>query len=157
MEYRLPYQITALDYWKMIMRSIYQSFAGMVNVIFTLSMILVTYSFWEQVGPGLKFGLIILISLFTIIQPTAIYIRSKRMIDTIPDETEILINNEGIRVESNDDISEHRWKTVNKIITTRSMCVVNIGSNNGIVLSYKSMGSKKDEIVQFIQRCVENK
>ncbi|NCC78298.1 MAG: YcxB family protein, partial [Clostridia bacterium] len=77
MKFLFNYETKASDLWQLSMYGIYKSMVGLVNVIFTAAMVLLTAKYWSEVNWYLKGLLILGLSLFTVIQPLLIYRRAK--------------------------------------------------------------------------------
>jgi len=100
MKYKFTYQTTAFDLWQLSMYSTYGSMVGGCNIIFTVAMLLVTTKFWGDVNIFMKILLLIVICLFTVIQPAVVYMRAKKQVRAVPHDMEIGFDDNGIHVKT---------------------------------------------------------
>lgn len=150
MSYRIPYEIEAKDFWKLTLNGMYKSMVGVINVIFIFAMIGLIVAFWNQVSIFIRIMLLFGLSLFTIIQPLSIYIKSKKITEQIPDDAELVLDKTAVYVEMNNQVSEFKWKNIKGIIEKPHLCILRTSTNQGIFLKYENMGNKKEEILNFI-------
>lgn len=150
MKYKFTYQITAFDLWKLTMYGIYGSIIGVCNIIFTVAMLLLTAKFWGDVITIMKIFFIMVIGLFTVIQPTVVYLRAKRQVAAIPHDFEIGFDDNGIYVKIANQNSELKWNTINGISKTPSMIVIHTTTQHGYILTNKVLGKQKEDFYNYV-------
>jgi len=89
MEFQFSFKNKASDLWQLSMFGIYKSMIGLINVIFTAAMILLTIKYWSEMNWYLRLLLILGLSLFTVIQPLVIYRRAMRQVSGMQKDMEI--------------------------------------------------------------------
>ena len=112
MEYRFKCDVKAGDLWKMAMARTYRSLIGLVNVIFTVAMILLTIRFWPTASDLLRVLMVFGCILFPVIQPLAIYGNSVKQLEDLPKDLELLFNDGGVTVFACDKSESLAWKRI---------------------------------------------
>lgn len=150
MKYKFTYQITAFDLWKLSMYGIYGSIIGVCNIIFTVAMILLTAKFWVDVNNFIKILFIMAISLFTVIQPATVYMRSKKQVAAIPHGMEIGFDDNGVYVKTKNQNSELKWNTIKGILKKPSMIIIYTITKHGYILTNKVLGKQKEDFYSYV-------
>lgn len=150
MKYKFNYRPSALDLWKLSMYGIYSSMAGTVNIIFTISMVLLAGRFWGDVSGLLKTILIFGIFLFPIIQPVSIYLRAKKEIGMIPSDIEIGFDDKGIHIRSSKNKSDLKWSKVKRVIKKPGMIIILLITNQGYIITNEILGDKREEFYKYL-------
>ena len=76
MEYKFNCDVKASDLWKMSMVRTYRSFLGVINIVFTVSMIAMTVKLWPGSEDFFRVMEILCCLIFPVFQPLAIWGRS---------------------------------------------------------------------------------
>jgi hypothetical protein len=150
MEYRFKCDVKALDLWKMAMTRTYKSIVGLVNVIFTIAMILLTIRFWAETSDLFRVLMVLGCILFPIIQPLAIYGNSVKQLENLPRDMELLFNEGGVRVFVGDKSELLRWNRIKNAIRRNNMIVVMSDDSHGYMLTNRVLGDQKEEFYQYI-------
>ena len=150
MKYKFNYQTSAFDLWQLSMFGIYGSIIGVCNIIFTVAILLLATKFWEDVSSFIKILLIISISLFTVIQPIAVYIRAKRQIATVPQDMEIGFDDNGIHIKTSNQNSDLKWSTIKGVIKKPSMIIIFTTMKHGFIITNKMLGKQKETFYDYI-------
>ncbi len=156
MKYKFNYKTTAFDLWQLSMYSTYASIVGGCNIIFTVAMLLVSIKFWGEVNSYIKILFIIIISLFTVIQPAAIYIRAKRQVGAVSHDIEIGFDDNGIHVKTQNKSSDLKWNTIKGISKKTSMIVIFSTTKHGFVLTNKVLGKQKKAFYEYVVSRLKN-
>lgn len=149
MKFKFHYQTEATDIWKLSMYGIYSSMLGMVNIIFTAAMFLLTVKFWSSENIFIKILLIIAASLFTVVQPLAIYMRAKRQTETFPQDMEIGFDDKGIHVITSAGNSDLKWSMIRGVTQKNSMIIIYTTDKHGFVLTNKTLGKQKEDFYKY--------
>ncbi|WP_291635330.1 YcxB family protein [Clostridium sp.] len=150
MKYKFTYQTTAFDLWQLSMYSIYSSIVGVCNIIFTVAMFLLSIRFWGDVNSFIKIGLILVICLFTVIQPAVVYRRARRQLRAVPHDMEIGFDDNGIHVKTENQSSDLKWNTIKGVSKKPSMIVVFSTTKHGFVLTNKVLGKQKKAFYNYV-------
>ncbi len=148
--YKFTYQTTAFDIWQLSMYSTYGSMVGVCNIIFTVAMLLLSIKFWVDVNSFIKIFLIILICLFTVIQPAVVYMRAKIQVRAIADDMEIGFDDNGIHVKTENESSDLKWNTIKGVSKKPSMIVIFSTTKHGFVLTNKVLGKQKKVFYNYV-------
>ena len=150
MEYRFKCDVKASDLWKMAMTRTYKSLVGLVNVIFTVAMILLTIRFWATASALLRVLMVFGCILFPIIQPLAIFGNSVKQLENLPKDMELCFNEGGVRVFVGDKSELLRWNKIRNAIRRSNMIVVMSDDSHGYMLTNRTLGDQKEEFYQYI-------
>lgn len=156
MEFRFESKISTRDIWKLSMNNIYHSIVGVYNAILAVAIILLTVKFWNDVGAFLKGALLLCSILFPVLQPLLIYRRAAKQVASLPKDMVIEINETGLHVTADNQISHISWNRVKKVILERGMIILAIESGKGYMLTDRSLGTQKEALVSFLQTKIQN-
>lgn len=148
--YKFTYKTTAFDIWQLSMYGTYGSPIGVVNIIFTIAMLLLTGKFWVNAGIFIKILLIFGICLFTVIQPLAIYRRAKKQIPETSEEVEISFDDYGLHIKTGGKGSKLKWNTIQGVSKKPTMIIIFAAHKNGFVLTNKVLGKQKQAFYDYL-------
>lgn len=150
MEYRFKCDVTAKDLWMMAMKRTYKSIVGLVNVIFTIAMILLTIKFWQNVSDFIRTLLVLGCILFPVIQPLAVYGNSVKQLEEMPKDMELVFNDTGVRVFVGEKSELIRWNRIKNAIKRSSMIVIMSDDSHGYMLTNRVLGGQKEEFYEYL-------
>ena len=150
MEYRFKCDVRAKDLWKMAMTRTYKSLIGLVNVIFTIAMILLTIRFWAGASDLVRILLVLGCILFPVLQPLAIYGNSAKQLEEMPRDMELVFNDTGVRVFVGEKSELLRWNRIKNAIKRSSMIVVMSDDSHGYMLTNRTLGDQKEEFFDYL-------
>ena len=134
----------------MAMVRTYRSPLGVVNIVFTVAMVLLTLRFWGQAPDMLRVLMIIGVILFPVIQPLAIYGKSVKQLEDMPRDMELSFDDSGVHVSTGGRREDISWKKIKNAIRRRDMIVVMSDDSHGYMLTNRVMGNDKDEFYSFL-------
>jgi hypothetical protein len=149
MKYKFIYKNTPFDFWQLSLYFMYGSIVGLCNVIFTLSMILLSIKIWDNVNPFVRILLLFACCLFPIIQPLGIYLRARKQAASSK-EIEIGFDDAGIHVKSGNEVSTLKWKSIKRVSRKPNIIVIYSTTTHGFLLTNKTLGSKREEFYNYI-------
>lgn len=150
MDFQFSFKNKASDLWQLSMYGIYKSMIGLVNVIFTAAMILLTVKYWTEMNWYLRALLILGLSLFTVIQPLLIYRRAKKQVSGMQKDMEISFDELGVHVKSGTEKSTIRWKKVKGITKHQTMLIIYSSATRGYILNNKVLGKNRDALYAYV-------
>ena len=156
MEYRFKCDVKAWDLWKMAMARTYRSLIGLVNVIFTVAMILLTVRFWPTASDLIRVLMVLGCILFPVIQPLAVYGNSVKQLEDLPKDMELLFNDGGVRVFVGEKSELLRWNRIKNAIKRSNMVVVMSDDSHGYMLTNRVLGDQKEEFYEYICKKIRN-
>ena len=152
MEFNFHYKVKPGNLLILGLTNIYRSMMGLVNIIFTLSMVLLAYRFWSGTGLGIKILIITGILLFPLLQPLFIYLRSMRIVSQMPDNLEMTINNEGIKISSENSSSHVNYTDLKSVTRIRGILILYTRSRQGFILNKQTLDDKGDKLYDFLSK-----
>lgn len=150
MHFEYKCDVKASDLWRMAMVRTYKSPLGIVNIVFTVAMIVLAMRFWGQMPDMLRILVVIGILLFPVIQPLAIYGRSVKQLEDLPKDMELAFDDSGVHVSTGGKSEDISWKRIKNAIKRRDMIVVMSDDSHGYMLTNRVMGNDKDEFYSFL-------
>lgn len=150
MKYKFNYQASALDLWKLSMCGTYGSIVGASNIIFTAAMLLLAGRFCREANILMKILLVIGISLFTIIQPAAVYMRAKRQIATVPKDMELGFDDNGIHAITSKQNLDLKWSSIKGITRKTSMIIILTTNKHGFIIKNDMLGNEKEDFYKYV-------
>ncbi len=150
MEYKYMCDVKASDLWKMAMVRTYKSAIGIVNIVFTVAMILLILRLWNTAPDILRILMIFGCLLFPVIQPLATYGMCVKQLENLPKDMELTFNDAGVHVRTGDKSQDIRWKRVANAIKRSSMIVVMSDDSHGYMLTNRVLGDQKEEFYNYL-------
>ncbi|MCR5403001.1 MAG: YcxB family protein [Butyrivibrio sp.] len=150
MEYKYLCDVRPKDLFLMAMTRTYKSMVGVVNIIFTVAMILLTARFWKTAPDFLLILMIIGCILFPVLQPIGIYLRSIKQLEDMPRDMELVFNDSGVRVNTGGKSELIRWKRITNAIKRKDMIVVMSDDSHGYMITNRELGSEKEEFYEYL-------
>ena len=152
MESKFKYKsdVKASDMWLMAMRSTYKSPTGIVNIIFTVAMILLTLRFWGAASEIIRSLMVFGCILFPVLQPLAIYGNSVKQLEEMPKDMELVFNDTGVRVLVGEKSELLRWNKIKNAIKRSGMIVIMSDDSHGYMLTDRVLGGQKEEFYEYL-------
>ncbi len=148
MTYQYENKVTALDYWKLTMRRIYCSVAGVCNLVFTVAMILLSIRFWEASNDILQVLMLFGCLLFPVIQPIGIYMKAKVYIKAMPQDVHLVFDDAGLRVTMGNEKQRIPWKNI-RVTKQSGMIIVFSDARHGYMLPNRVLGAEKESFFAY--------
>ena len=137
MEYKYMCDVKASDLWKMAMVRTYKAAIGVVNIVFTVAMILLVFRFWKTAPDILR----VLI---------ATYGMCVKQLENMPRDMELKFDDVGVRVSTGGESELIRWNKVKNAIKRSNMIVVMSDDSHGYMLTNRVLGNEKEEFYNFL-------
>lgn len=150
MEFQFSFKNKASDLWQLSMYGVYKSMIGLVNVIFSVAMILLTVRYWSEVNWYLRALLILGLTLFTVIQPLLIYRRAEKQVSGMQEDMEIGFDELGVHVKSGKEKTTIRWKKMKGITKHPTMLIIYSSATRGYILNNKVLGKDRDALYSYV-------
>lgn len=116
------YQTTVKDMYRFLMHHAYIGVSGIINVVISGGALALLIANADQYSAFNKAGLILIASLFTIINPIYLYFKAAKQVKLTPmfqKPLDYLIDAKGIQVSQGEDQMVLPWEEVHKIIETK--------------------------------------
>ncbi len=150
MKYQFKYETKASDLWQLSMYGIYRSIVGLVNVIFTVAMIVLAVSYFQDANWIYRILIILGLSLFTVIQPLVIYSRAKKQLSGMSRDMEIGFDDYGVHVRSGNEKSSIKWKNIRGIAKQPTLVIVYSSATHGFILTNKVLGKEREAFYRYV-------
>jgi len=157
MKYRFENQVGAWDFWLLSMHHTYHSTVGIVNIVFTVAMIALTYRFGGQVHDMLELLMFLGCILFPILQPLAVMFRSRTQAMMIPRDMELEFTDKGLHVEVGVQSEDIPWRKIVSVTKEYNMVVVRSDAQHGYIITNRMLGKQKNEFWTFVQSKIQKK
>ncbi|MCR5556939.1 MAG: YcxB family protein [Butyrivibrio sp.] len=149
-KYKYKSDVKASDLWLIAMRRTYKSPTGIVNIIFTVAMILLTLRFWGAASDIIRSLMVLGCILFPVIQPLAVLGASARQLDDMPRNLELSFSDRGVLVTTGEKSESLPWKRIKNAIMQRNMIVIMSDDRHGYMLTNRVLGQEKEEFYNFL-------
>ncbi len=150
MEYKYMCDVKPADIWKMAMLRTYKSPIGVVNIVFTVAMILLTLKFFGTSSDLLRILMIFGCLVFPVIQPLATYGMSVKQLEDLPKDMELTFNDKGVHVRAGDKSEDIKWNRIANAIKRNNMIVVMSDDSHGYMFTNRVLGDQKEEFYNFL-------
>lgn len=151
MYYQYKCYIRAADLWRLSMYRTYRSPIGVCNIVFGVSVILLTYRFWNSVGDFVQTLLFMACLIIPVIQPLGVYLKAKAQAAASPQGTELIFKEDGIHVTLGTQHELVPWTRVKNIVREAGMLIVFTDANHGYMLTNRVLGSEKETFYQDVK------
>ena len=149
MKYQYTYRTTASELWQLSMYYIYGSMVGLCNIIFTVAVIALMVSRWQAAAAWQRLLLVAALSIFTVLQPLAIYRRARRQAARIQTDTTLEADEAGIHIRVGDQRADLKWSSIAKVSKKPTMLILFSDTSHGYVLSNRVLGGERDEFYAY--------
>lgn len=129
----------------------YSSLAGIVQIIFVVSLLLLICTKWNTIGLIFKILILIGLSLFTIIQPLAFWINAKKSIDPNMPETEISFDEKDMVIKVNSHVQRIPYMNIVKVVSKPNLLIVQPDQKHIYILPKRILGSNKKELFEYLK------
>lgn len=151
MEYKYEYRVQPTDLWQMQMYYTYSSYLAIINVICIISSIALLYSLWATAPWWLRIMLLVFLSLFTVIQPLGVYLRSKKALKDHNDTLKLTLNDQGIEVVVGDQKEFKNWNQIQGVVIKPTLVAIYTDKNHGYILTNRILKDSKKQFRAFIK------
>lgn len=152
MEFSFRYKVKPQNVWVLGMVNMYRSMAGVVNIIFTLSMVLLALRFWTGAAASLKILIAAGILIFPVFQPLLIYLRSRKIVSRMPSDLKMTIDDKGIEVASEDNRSHIDFSDLKSILKIRGLLVLHTHSQQSFILNGETLEGQGEKLYSFLSQ-----
>lgn len=152
MVYNFESKVSAFDCLIASLYHTYNSMAGVINIVFTGSMIGLAFKFWATAN--LLQASIILFGCFwfPVIVPIGTYLKHKRSLKNFPAGMELGFNDYGMQIKLQGEQQSIPWKKLSKIAIEPNMVIIYSDNRHGYMLSNKNMGLDRKEFISYLHQ-----
>ena len=157
MEYKFRSDIIPKDLWLPAIKRIYKNFTGVINIVFTISVIFMTVRLFDGAGILFRTAMIFLCLLFPVIQPAAIYGKCVKQLESLPKDLELVFDDADVHIFCDGKKEDIPWKNITNAAKRENMIVIFSDKTHGYMISNRELGSKKEEFFNYLCRKINNK
>ena len=147
-------KLTNKEMFSFLMNNTYRKPMGVILFLFGIGCFVVTALTCTDMGLRSTLLLILLGSLYTIIQPIMLWRNACRQIRKNPvyqDELSYSFDDKGITVSQGENVTSKTWEECWKAADYGKIVVIYIAVNNGIILPKDAIGSQYGDFVQLVK------
>lgn len=152
MEFSFRYRVKPMNVWILSMINMYRSMVGVVNIVFTLSMVLLALRYWPGAGLNLRVLMSAGILLFPAIQPFFIWRKSIKIVSKMPSDMEMSIDIKGIEVISGENRSHVNFADLKSITRISGMIVLYTHSKQSFILDREALDGQDEKLFRFLSQ-----
>lgn len=155
MRFHFKYRNGVKEFWELAMIYLYSSLAGVVNVVFTFAMAVLTGASYGNHWKALMIIAAIGTIYFPIIQPIIIYVRSRKNAAKIQDDTDLGFSEEHIYITVGEQHQTLTWSDIYAVRRYLNLTILYTGRGHGLVLPSYAFKDKeeRDEFFSFAVNC----
>lgn len=146
-------KITRKEMFSFLINNTYRKPMGVILFIFGIACFVIAGCTYEQMGVQSTLLLILLGSLYTIIQPILLWKNAGRQIKKNPvyqNELRYEFDDKGITVSQGDSVTSKKWEECYKAADYGKLVVIYIMINNGIILPKAAIGEQYDDFKKLV-------
>ncbi len=150
MEYKFIYDFEPSDLFKITMRRIYHSYSCIINIVFTAAALALLLRFWNESGSAVRFCLVMLVIVFPVIQPLAIYGNCAKQLENVPKNMALIFKEDGLHIESGEKKDYVPWAKIANATKDKDKITVICKDGFGYILLNRALGDLKEEFFSFL-------
>ena len=151
MEFKYKFKLQPSDLWQFHMYYAYSSYLCIINIICILSSIVLLIQLWDNSPLWFRGVMLLFFSLFTVIQPCSIYLRSRKQLKNNQDELELFFQEKGLTVTVNGKKEFKNWNQIQGIVLKPTLVAIYTDKNHGYILTNRILKDTKKQFRAFIQ------
>ena len=149
-DFTYNYTVKVSDLWQASMYYAYSSYMGVVNAVFIVSSIALAVSRWRTASDVARTVMILLILLFTVIQPLVVWTRAKASLGGVYPVLELNFSREGLFVKKDGQVRQLSWSDIKGAVKKPTILIVYLNDGNGYILRNSVLNKTKDELYDYI-------
>lgn len=157
MEIKFDIDLTTKDMYKFLLNNTYRRLTGIIWVIFSVIVAAVTVITWGKVELANSVLMIIMASLYTVINPVMLYFKAKSQVkknETLNSTLHYVIDEEQITVSQGELTERTKWKDIYKLVKYGKQVIVYVTSLNAFVWPLSAIGEHYNEIAEIADKAI---
>lgn len=151
MEFKYKYRLKPSDLWQFHMYYAYSSYLCIINIICILSSIVLIIKLWANSPAWFRAVMLLFLSLFTVIQPLSIYLRSVKQLNQNNDELSLTFSNSGLDVSVNGKSEQKTWNQMISVIIKPTLIVVYTDREHGYIITNRVLKDTRKDFINLIK------
>ena len=144
--------ITAKDMYGFLINNTYRKLTGVIWIIFSLVVIVITILTWGKVEIMNSILMIVLASLYTVINPVMLYFKASRQVKnnaSFKDTLVYRIDEQQISVTQGEEHAEVKWDEVWKVVKYGQSVIIYVSTVRAFILPMRCMDNEYDTLVDI--------
>lgn len=154
-KYEYTFRNTPGDYFLYRMGNIYSSPRALVNVIFTVAIIVLIAAKWTGTNWLGHLIMVVMLLIFPVFQPLFSYFASIRDAVSIRVDTTLTFDEDGMKIHVYKHSQHIRWRDFYSVRKRRSMLLVIPDGMHAYLLTNRILGSEKDELYNALTEQIQ--
>lgn len=150
--YEYTYRVKTSDLWQASMYYSYSSYMGIVNAVFIVSAAALIISRWSVSSDIARTAMIVLLLLFTVIQPAVIWYRARASLGEKERTITLVFSQTGLVVETDGMSQVKTWKNIKGIVKKPTILIIYMDDGNGYILRNSVLGKTRNELYDLVRR-----
>lgn len=146
--------LTEKEIYNYVMYHTYSSFSGYIGLLLSVCALFGMVYAWDAM-PWLHRGLLLLTGLlFTVIQPTVLYMKSKQQVkqnQAINKPLHYLFDEDGIHISQGEQSARTGWEEITKVTNTKLNVIIYVTKVRAFVIPKSALEGKYEELKSIIK------
>lgn len=155
MRFEFKYRVKVSDLWQASMYYSYSSYLAVINVVCIISSVALLFKLWDTAPMWLRGFLIVFLLLFTVIQPTIVWSKSKSSLNGVYPEISLTFTDKLIHIEADGEQQDKSWTSVRGIVKKPTLIILYMEDGKGYILNNKVLGDKRKEFYAFASKMIK--
>lgn len=155
-ECKYTYKLNPKDLWKYNLVMTYSSLAGIVQIVFTISMIVLLITKWPTAGPLFISINIFACLIFPVFQPIAMLGKAYNDFTVMPENT-ISFDDKAMYVQVGDHIQSFTYYTIKAVANKPGMILVQPDDIHVYIIPGRVLGDDKKVLAEFLKEQIKKK
>ena len=152
MELKIQYTLRPSDLWQVRMYYAYASYLAVVNLVCIAASIILIIAAWEGAPGWFRGVMLLLLSLFTVIQPLYLYLHSRSQLKKEDlGELTLTFSDAGLKIENNGKEEQHPWKDILGISKKPTLIILYTDEQHGYILTNRVLGKARGQLLALIE------
>lgn len=157
-ETKLSIQIQPADMHQFLVRRNYTSFSGLFGVIISAAAVIYLLLTFRTNTPNRNVLLLLIGALFLVIQPIQLKLTAYQKVKLTPmfkEPLEYILNDEGIKIQQNEEEAQITWKDVRKVVETNKSIFVYTSPISAFIFPKNQYVAQYDAVKSIIKQHVK--
>ena len=160
MEVKFSVKTTAKSLAKFMINNTYRKLTGIIWIIFSIVVVAVTVYTWSSVDMRSSILMILLASLYTIINPVMLIYKAHRQVKTNESFKEPLnysLDDKGVTVSQGEDSESTSWDETWKLVKYGDQIILYITTMRAFIWPIEQIGDQYDDVIRLAQDKMGNR
>lgn len=154
MKIEFDVNISEKNMFVFLLNNTYRRITGIIWVIFSAVIIGVTVYTWGDVKLQNSILMILLASLYTVINPVMLYSRAKKQVknnDSFANVLHYTVDDEGVKVSQKGEKATVKWEEMWKIVRYGKELAAYVSTDRAFIWPLEDIGDKYNDLAELVQ------